>query len=123
MKESRHILDPASYKKHIDKILTLESSYGKELELWTGVTSHEVIDNVDNLKVNMEAQLKSKLLKVQMEELEEVFAFLKHKIEESYDLHDQALISSLLEYNREYSTLIQKLCINLENEATDFTEA
>lgn len=64
MKESRHILDPSSYKNHIDKILTLENDYGKELELWTGLTSHEVIDNVDNMKVNMEAQLKSKLMRV-----------------------------------------------------------
>lgn len=52
-----------------------------------------------------------------------MFAFLKHKIEESYDLHDEALISSLLEYNREYSTVVEKLCIQLENEAADFTEA
>ena len=64
VKDSKLIIGPTEYKKRVDDILTMESEFGKELELWTGLTSHEIIDNVDSVQVNMEAQLKIRLMSI-----------------------------------------------------------
>lgn len=82
----------------------MEAEYGKELELWTGVTSHEIIDNVDSLEWEMEAKLKTNLLRLQEEELSKVLEFLKERVDESH-----ALTGILDEYMSERSNLVQKL--------------
>ena len=64
VKDSKLVIGPTEYKKRVDDILTMESEFGKELELWTGLTSHEIIDNVDSVQVNMEAQLKIRLMSI-----------------------------------------------------------
>ena len=64
VKDSKLVIGPQEYKKRVDDILTMESEFGKELELWTGLTSHEIIDNVDSVEVNMEAQLKIRLMSI-----------------------------------------------------------
>ena len=89
----------------------------QELELWTGMTSHEMVDNVDSLEWNMEAKLKIKLMSVQEEELRKVLEFLVERNEDS-----EALNSILEAYMQERSNLIQKLSFELENAQTDHAE-
>ena len=117
IKDSKGILDPQSYKARIDDIISMESDYITDLELWTGLTSHEVIDSVDSLEVNMEGQLKKLLLQVHEKELGQLLEFLKSRVDAEH-----ALVSIFDEYQRERNSLVQKLCYQVDNEQTDHKE-